>query len=278
MAIGLYTQSFGATYANEGVTIREAGTSFPATLLASATGGVISYTGNMNLDGSGNLSVYLDTARTWVVTLDDHVVQSSGGTGGLTDTQLRATPVPVSGTVTATTGGLTDTQLRASSVPVAPAAASVKVTANMTRPANVTAYTAGDVVGGVITFSNFGASNGQLIMLTSAFLRYDVAAVPSGMANMRLYLYDATPPSALADNAVWDLSSGDRSNFLGYIDLGTPVDLGSTLFAQADGLNKHVALGASTTNLFGYLVTTGGYTPAANSETFAVVLRGLAGV
>jgi hypothetical protein len=38
-------------------------------------------------------------------------------TGPLTDTQLRATPVPVSGTVTAT-GPLTDTQLRATPVPV----------------------------------------------------------------------------------------------------------------------------------------------------------------
>ena len=37
-------------------------------------------------------------------------------TGPLTDTQLRATPVAVSGSVT--TGGLTDTQLRASAVPV----------------------------------------------------------------------------------------------------------------------------------------------------------------
>ena len=41
-------------------------------------------------------------------------------TGPLTDTQLRATPVPVSGTVTAT-GGLTDTQLRATPVPVSAA-------------------------------------------------------------------------------------------------------------------------------------------------------------
>lgn len=38
-------------------------------------------------------------------------------TGPLTDTQLRATPVPVSGTVTAS-GPLTDTQLRNSAVPV----------------------------------------------------------------------------------------------------------------------------------------------------------------
>ena len=37
-------------------------------------------------------------------------------TGGLTDTELRATPVPVSGTVA--TGGLTDTELRAAVVPV----------------------------------------------------------------------------------------------------------------------------------------------------------------
>lgn len=38
-------------------------------------------------------------------------------TGPLTDTQLRATPVPVSGSIT-TTGPLTDTQLRATPVPV----------------------------------------------------------------------------------------------------------------------------------------------------------------
>lgn len=36
--------------------------------------------------------------------------------GPLTDTQIRATPLPVSGTVS--TGGLTDTQLRATPVPV----------------------------------------------------------------------------------------------------------------------------------------------------------------
>lgn len=46
------------------------------------------------------------------------ITANTGLTQPLTDTQLRATPVPVSGTVTATTGGLTDTQLRASAVPV----------------------------------------------------------------------------------------------------------------------------------------------------------------
>lgn len=49
--------------------------------------------------------------------LKAHIQNSVAVTGPLTDTQLRATPVPVSGTV-AVTGPLTDTQLRAAPVPI----------------------------------------------------------------------------------------------------------------------------------------------------------------
>jgi hypothetical protein len=45
-------------------------------------------------------------------------------TGGLTDTELRSTPVPVSGTLTVNTG-LTDTQLRATPIPVSQSPLSV---------------------------------------------------------------------------------------------------------------------------------------------------------
>lgn len=44
------------------------------------------------------------------------VNETDAAVGGLTNTQLRASPVPISGTVT--TGGLTDTQLRATPVPI----------------------------------------------------------------------------------------------------------------------------------------------------------------
>lgn len=156
---------------------------------------------------------------------------------------------------------------------IAPGAARAQVT--ITRPANVTPYTAGDVVGGVITFPSMGAAGSQA-MLTSVDLRIDIAAIPSGMTSFRLYLYSVTPPSALADNAVWDLPAGDRAGFIGYIDLGSPLDLGSTLFTQLDTINKHVKLGAAETALFGYLVTTGGFTPAANSEVYVPTLRAVA--
>lgn len=61
--------------------------------------------------------VSLASVPSHAVTLASTTITGSVAvTGPVTDTQLRATPVPVSGTVS--TGGLTDTQLRATAVPV----------------------------------------------------------------------------------------------------------------------------------------------------------------
>src|SRR5436309_41001 len=141
----------------------------------------------------------------------------------------------------------------------------------VTRPANTTAYTANDVLGATaaaITFASIAPSAGGEIIITSAELEIDVAAVPSGMTTFRLYLYSVTPPSALADNAAFDLPSGDRASFLGYVDLGTPVDLGSTLYVRTDAINAQFS--AAGANLFGYLVTAGAFTPAGSSEVYKV--------
>ena len=143
----------------------------------------------------------------------------------------------------------------------------------VTRPANTTAYTAGDVVGGAITFDRIGNFHGA-VLITSVDLRIHVAAIPSGMTSFRLHLYSVTPPSALADNDAWDLPSGDRSAYLGYIDLGSPADAGSTLFCQVDQVNKHIqTAGSAPCNVYGYLVTNGAFTPAGNSEVYVPTLR-----
>lgn len=134
---------------------------------------------------------------------------------------------------------------------------------SVTRPNDTTPYTAGDVVGAAlaaITFPTMGPAGGGEVIITSADFRRYVAALISGETSYRLHLYNVTPPSALADNAVWDLPSGDRAAYLGYIDLGTPVDLGATLAAPENNqINKQVTLLSS--NLYGYLVTNGGFTP-----------------
>lgn len=146
---------------------------------------------------------------------------------------------------------------------------------DINRQANTTPYAAGDVVGGVVVFPGMGSA-GAHCMITSLDLRPNISAIPAGMSGLRLYLYRASPPSALADNAPWDLGTDDRAVFVGYIDISAPVDLGGTLFSQLDAVNKQVKLGAAETALYGYLVTTAAYTPAAVSEVYVATLRTVA--
>lgn len=155
-------------------------------------------------------------------------------------------------------------------------------TATFNRPQNTTTYSAVDVIGGsptaVITLSLVDRSGtapatGSGLMLTSCDLLINATAVPSGMGNMKMELYRSSPASNYADNAAWDLPSGDQAAYIGSVDFGTPVDKGSTLFAQVDSINKHVQLAAGSTAIYAYLVTTGSFAPAANSETYKVTCR-----
>ncbi len=149
----------------------------------------------------------------------------------------------------------------------APTGAGYTSSATATRPANTTAYTALDVVGATaaaLTFENVGPANGH-IFVTDADLRINIDAVPAGMAAFRLHLYSATPGSALADNAAFNLPSGDRATYLGYIDLPVPVDMGDTIFSQpSPQVPKKIKMGA-TSSLFGYLQAIGGYTPTSEA-------------
>ena len=120
---------------------------------------------------------------------------------------------------------------------------------------------AGDVMGGAKEIIHAGEP-GKIIRILSADLMVDAAAVISGETSYALALYNVTPPSALADNAVWDIPSGDRASFLGRFSIGTPVDLGASLYVQTPALNVDVKLGL-TSSLWAYLITVGGFTATA---------------
>ena len=147
----------------------------------------------------------------------------------------------------------------------------------LTRTADTNIYAANDVIGAAtgstaaLTFANIGPTGGGEVFITTVQFEIDLAAVISGMTSFRLYLYSATPPSALGDNAAWDLPSGDRATFLEYIDLGTPVDLGSTLFVQSAQINQQITV-PSGGSLFAYLVTIGSYTPSS-ADVFRIKLH-----
>ncbi len=118
-------------------------------------------------------------------------------------------------------------------------------------------HTAGDSNGTAGTFASMGPSAGR-IMITSATLEIDGGTAEA--TAWRVYLFNVTPPSALADDAAFVLASGDRASFLGYVDLGTAVDLGDTQWVETHGINKQLKLAG--TSLFGYLVNLTTLTPA----------------
>jgi hypothetical protein len=139
-------------------------------------------------------------------------------------------------------------------------------TVSVTRTADTNAYTANDVIGAAtgataaIEFENL-FTGGKLHRITGASMLISATALISGEANYRLHLYNVTPPSALGDNAAFDIPSGDRSAYLGFIDLGTPVDLGSSLFIKSE---QAFDVRPLTTSLWAYPVTIGAYTPASS--------------
>jgi hypothetical protein len=141
-------------------------------------------------------------------------------------------------------------------------------TVTITRPSNTTAYTAGDVVGdtggsAILTLSNIGPSGGY-VLVQSMSLVFSDSSVPSGMGAFRVHLYSSSP-TAIADNAAFDLVSGERASYMGYIDLPAPLDFGSTIYTQVDYPGRLVKLAAGSSTLYAEIETRGAYTPVSAS-------------
>lgn len=112
---------------------------------------------------------------------------------------------------------------------------------------------------------------GSVLRITSAELKIDVTAVPSGQTSYTLHLYSVTPPSAQADNDAWTLASGDLASYRGSISLGTPVDLGGALYVKTGSLDYDVRLASTRSSLFGVLVTVGNHTAAAVARQVSLI-------
>ncbi len=153
--------------------------------------------------------------------------------------------------------------------------AGYSTSATITRTADTNIYAANDVIGAAtgstaaIKFSSLAPNSGE-ILITSVEFEIDDAALISGETSYNLYLYALTPPSALGDNAAFNIPSGDRASFLGKLSLGTPADEGSTLYIRVDCVNAQFAAG--NRDVFGYLVTVGTYTPTA-SRVYKITLH-----
>lgn len=121
-------------------------------------------------------------------------------------------------------------------------------------PASLTvtngAYTAGDVVGGLITFANAARINGGASIINSVKISSAVAI------NYELWLLNADLATPIADNGAWNMVVGDTTKCLGQIQLISWLAAGANFsICTSPGLGLQVQAAAGTTSIYGYLVT-----------------------
>lgn len=113
----------------------------------------------------------------------------------------------------------------------------------------------------ILTLPGFGAPGGLTVIRQAMFFN-DASALQTNLTGFRLHLYDRMPASDLVDNDAWTLTAADAGSYLGYVDIGTPVDLGPTLMVQTAELAKYLTTQSGT--LYGYLAIA-----ATNTVAFA---------
>jgi hypothetical protein len=148
-------------------------------------------------------------------------------------------------------------------------------TATIQRPSGATAYTANDVYGSIIELSNVGSSGGN-VFINNIKIMFNTSTPPSGMTSLVIYLYSASPPSAIADNLVFNGASADRDFHLTEDGITLSVATmrgGGSFFAMASNINRQVKLAANSTSLWAYVVTPNAFTPTSSAETGTITIN-----
>ena len=144
----------------------------------------------------------------------------------------------------------------------------------ITRAANVTPYTTGDVLGGLITLPNLFPASGEQVIISSAMLLFNYTALPTGIGSQTLCLYNSIPTTVLNDNDPWLLPVADVNTFMGEIPLGTPTlapGTGSVVYVMLE--NVAYQRKSLTGTIYAYLRQGAGFTPANPSETARLMIR-----
>lgn len=186
----------------------------------------------------------------------------------------------VDGTITANQGGTWNIGTIASALPAGEAHIGevggrlLRVSAEFTRPADTTAYTAGDVVSDstsastLITLSNAVRVNAGSGYIVRASLTTDRKSITP---RFRVHLFNATGATVSADNAAYREVYADASRRLGYFDLPamlTPADTANSDMSRSldNSIRFPFVAAAGTTSLFALLETLDAFTPASGQK------------
>jgi hypothetical protein len=156
----------------------------------------------------------------------------------------------------------------------------VCIEATLTRPADTTAYAAGDAMADstsaptVLTFANCARENGGGGVIQSAVLIDSTGQATALDVDLVLYDTSITPTN---DNAAWAPSDSDANTSVGFIAFrGTSTSGGTSKSSNNNvidpgALSKSFKCASSSKNLYGQLVARNAYTPVSG-EAFKVRL------
>lgn len=126
------------------------------------------------------------------------------------------------------------------------------------------AYSAGDAVGGLLTFSNAArASGGSIVIEAAVLIDYDQELAP-----IELVLFDRTFTNT-ADNSPFDPSDADLANVVGVIPFSTYYSFNDNSVAPRSALGLAAKLNG--TDLFGQLVVRTAPTYTATSDISVIL-------
>lgn len=149
--------------------------------------------------------------------------------------------------------------------------------ANFTRPADTTAYAAGDLVanhttaGSVVpmTFAVARAADKGFMVRRG---RMKKSSTGTTNASFRLHLYKQAPVPSNGDNGAW---LTDEKNYLGAIDLALDrvfTDAANGIGVPVSGSEIAGVPDSGTVNIYGLVEARAGYAPG-NAEVFTVALE-----
>ena len=144
-----------------------------------------------------------------------------------------------------------------------------KVSDSFTRPANTTAYTAGDLVANSTTAGSvvpltFNTGRGGIKILGVHITKTDETDVTA--ADFSLHLFGSSPTVANGDNGALSYNYSDKFADLDFATMVAATDVAWAILT-AQNFNFYTASG----NIYGLIEADGAYTPAS-AEVFDVTL------
>jgi len=144
-------------------------------------------------------------------------------------------------------------------------------TAKITRPANVTQYTAGDVVGGAALEFDVARQNGGGGWINNAIFVSDNA--PTATGQFFAWIFSAAPTVA-ADNVAFAPSDAELRTLVAFLTLdAAKKTANNTAYQQSDPRATYFVCGAATQSLWIVITDGNAYTPA-NGEVLDLTLFG----